>query len=285
MAAATKKTTTTTATARKPATGAATKRPVASAGARTSAATGSPKTTRPKSGAQATTKTGREVKGASARTTTKPGVAKASAKTTTADKKKKTPEAEPEAEAKPTSTTGEEVTIEVTIPEASEDKKEEEERPIAEIPTSSSVDVTPLADEAFTPGTANRAEQIISTETSLSRELVEELPRLSVALTGAGEGEAAEPPLEGTSVDKVDSDRLEEAVARELEREQASEDVEADRIEEEQSKEADDERAERRKVSLVCNNCHTETLPFVELLKKQTAMNNYVCVVCVFTGA
>ena len=212
---------------------------------------------------------------ASARTTaaTKPGVAKASARTAITDKKKKkAPEAEPEAEAeaKPTSTTiTEEVTIEVTISEPSEDKKGEEESPITEIPSSTSIDTTPLVDEAFTPGTAERVEEITSTETSLSKELAEKLPRLSAALTGV-EGEEEE----GTSVDMVDSDRLEEAEAREGEREESPKEVEAEMVE--GAKDVDDERAERRKVSLGCNY-NTETLPIVEL--------NTNCDACVYVNS
>jgi hypothetical protein len=165
---------------------------------------------------------------ASARTaaSTKSGIGKASAKTAIADKKKKkAPEATPEAEAPPPVT--EQVTIEVTISEPSEEKKKEESPPVVvESSALTSVDATPVADEAFT--TPSTAEQVEQTETSLSEALAEKLPRLSAALTGEGE--------EGTSVDKVDSDNLEEREAKELETEEA--------------KEADDERAERRKVSI-----------------------------------
>jgi hypothetical protein len=166
---------------------------------------------------------------ASARTaaSTKSGVGKASAKTAIADKKKKKAP-----EATPPPTTTEQVTIEVTISEPSEEEKKGESPPvIVEDSASTSVDATPLVDEAFTtPSTAEQVEQITSTETSLSEALAEKLPRLSAALTGEGEGE------EGTSVDKVDSDNLEEGEAKELETEEV--------------KEAEDERAERRKVSI-----------------------------------
>ena len=197
------------------------------------------------------TKTAKDTKG-TAKPTAKTVVTKAGGKVVTGKKKKAVPEAE--SEAKPS----QEVTIEVTLPEDSEDKKVEE-KPAevfdAESPPSSSVDATPLVDPMFTPSTANRVEQIITAQTSLSKELAEKLPRLSEALAASADGEEdkakgeeVQPPPEGTSVDKLNGEETEKAEdTREVEKEQPLIDVGAEE-EEAQSKEVEGERAERRKV-------------------------------------
>ena len=188
--------------------------------------------------------------------TGKPASAKTvSGKVPAAEKKKKKVSEEP----KPT-TKAATAEVEVTISIGPEEKKEEGEQPI-EIPPSLSVDATPLPDvAAFTPSTANRVEQIISTQTSLSKELAEKLPRLSEALAAAGGDEEDQTkevgpqpwPLDGTSVDKVDNERVEEENegTGELEKEEPTMDVGAEEGEA-QAKDLDDGRAERKKVGSV----------------------------------
>lgn len=222
--------------------------------------TASPKTTRPKSGTLSTKTT----KGAGSKIATgKPVATKAvggkvpagGSKVPAGEKKKKKVSEE---EPKPTvkAVTAE---VEVTISLGPEEKKEEGEHH-TEIPPSLSIDTTPLPDQsAFTPSTATRVEQIISTQTSLSKELAEKLPRLSEALAAAGGDEedqtkevGSQPwPLDGTSVDKVDNERVEEPEGTgELEKEEPTKDVGAEEGEA-QTKDLDDERAERKKVGSV----------------------------------
>ena len=222
-----------------------TKKLGSSAGAKTSATTASPKTTRPKSGTQAA----KTARGAAAKPTTPKSAATKGSKVAVGEKKKKKAAEE---EAKPTTTPAATATVEIEVT-ISEDKKEGDEGP-TEIPSSSSVDATPLVDIAFTPSTENKVEQIISSEASLSEELAESLPRLSEALGGSAvdeedktkEAEAQPWLLEGTSVDKVVAEEESEGT-RELE---PPGDVGAEG-EETQPKDNDDERAERRKVGSV----------------------------------